>query len=131
MVVASAEFVNATNLAVRVLVRGFGGFSSDAFANLAPILQRKTFRRRSLAALCTNRTVDQRQQRRRLEYGARHENDSIVRFQREAVQADSWTYPSLAFDYADSRVNITYVALTMNVCTIVPLIVRVTEPNAY
>lgn len=114
----TANIRNATNLTTRVRVKGFGGLNSNGFDSLASILHRKSFRPRSVVALCAEDSSNQIQRHKRIvEYGRRQWNDAIVRFQREIVFAvDTQNYPNFTFSFSDRNVSITYVALTMNVC---------------
>lgn len=113
----TANVQNATNLTTRVRVKGFGGLNSNGFDSLASILHRTSFRPRWVTALCAEDSSNQIQRHKRVvEYGRRHSNDAIVRFQREIVTADSPNYPNFTFSFSDKNVTITYVALTMNVC---------------
>lgn len=67
--------------------------------------------------ICTENKMNRTQQHKRLiEFGERATNDFIVRMQKEKIAANSQNIPKFMFDFDDSKINITYAALTVNVC---------------
>lgn len=56
------------------------------------------------------------QHKRLIEFGKRSTNDFIVRMQKEKIAANIQNTTKFMFDFDDSKINITYAALTINVC---------------
>lgn len=106
---------NATDFTSNITIRGVPGFKFDVIEQLDRLLNIKMFKPRSLGLICTKN--DKKHLKRKniiYEYGNRIADDFVAHYQSEVVVAGN-EKSKFSFDFQDSLVNISYVALTVDV----------------
>lgn len=113
---ATLNIQNGTDLKTFVEVRGFPGIKSDHFDAMFHILGRKLFKPRSYALICANTKSNKvKLLQRSRHWGKRLPNDLLLRLETKRVTASIGKIPKHTFQYDDTKININYVELNVNV----------------
>lgn len=120
---ATVRIQNATDFVSSVRIMGQPGFRFDDFwvsNNLFALYEQRLMKARSSALICTERIRDElRGKNRVFEFGNRGAADFLVYFQSGLGVANKLQRPEFTFDFQDTQVNITYLALTSSVSKMV------------
>lgn len=106
---ATVRIENATDFISTIEIRGTPGFKFDV-DQMDWLFDSNKFKPRSYALICTEQKVNYLHQKRRIfEFGSRVAGDFLINFQNEFVSVKNSN--KFTFDFKDSQINITYLAL--------------------